>query len=33
VRPVKNNGGTEKGRKGVLVVGNASAGGGMYQCG
>ena len=23
----------KKGRKGVLVVGNASAGGGVYQCG
>jgi len=31
--PVKNNGGTEKGRKGVLVVGNAFAGGRVYQCG
>ena len=31
--PVKKNGGTEKGRKWVLVVGNASAGGGVYQCG
>jgi len=31
--PLRKNGGTEKGKKGVLVVGNASAGGGVYQCG
>jgi len=31
--PVKKNGGTEKGKKGVLVVENASAGGEVYQCG
>jgi len=31
--PLRNNDGTEKDRKRVLVVGNASVGGGVYQCG
>jgi len=30
---VKKNDDTENGRKGVLVVGNVSAGGRVYQCG
>jgi len=33
VCPVKKNDNTEKAEEKVLVVGNASAGGGVYQCG